>query len=114
MAAPWKRAVDFLAPLGLLVIVGAEAWQRWGRVLPGPERYYYAAGLGLIFLHLALRWDDIARYIGDRQMKYGTNTMVMVAVVLAILLGVNYLVYRHDKQWDLTKGQRFSLSDQTT
>jgi hypothetical protein len=114
MAVAWKRAVDFLAPLGLVVIIGAEAWQRAGRVLPGQERYYLAAGLALILLHLSLRWDDIARYVGARQMRYGTNTFVLIAVCVGILLGVNYLVYRHDKQWDLTKGRRFSLSDQTT
>jgi ABC-type uncharacterized transport system involved in gliding motility auxiliary subunit len=114
MAVAWKRAIDLLAPLGLVVIIGAEAWQRYGRTLPGQERYYYAAGLALIFLHVALRWDDIARHIGARQMRYGTNTLVLVAVAAGILLGLNYLVYRHDKQWDLTKGQRYSLSDQTT
>jgi hypothetical protein len=113
MAVAWRRAIDLLAPLGLLVIVAAEAWQRAGRTLPGKEQYYVAAGLALIFTHLSLRWDDVTRYVGRRQMKYGANTFVLVAVVVAILVGVNYLVYRHDKQWDLTKGQRYSLSDQT-
>lgn len=113
MAAPWKRAVDFLAPLGLVVIVGAFAWQRSGRVLPGQERYYLAAGLALVFLHLALRWDDIVRYVGGRQMRYGTNSLVLIVAVVGILLGLNWVVYRYDKQWDLTKGQRYSLSDQT-
>ena len=112
-ALNWRRAIDFLAPLGLVIIVGAEGWQRSGRTLPGQERYYLAAGLALLFLHLALRWDDLTRYVGQRQMRYGANTFVLVAVVLGILVGVNWLVYRHDKQWDLTKGQRYSLSDQT-
>jgi gliding motility-associatede transport system auxiliary component len=112
MAIAWRRAVDLLAPLGLLVIVGAEAWQRAGRTLPGKEQYYLAAGLALVFAHLSLRWDDLTRYVGRRQMKYGANTFVLVAVVVAILVGLNYLVYRHDKQWDFTKGQRYSLSDQ--
>ena len=43
MAIVWRRAVDLLAPLGRLVIVGAEAWQRSGRTLPGKEQYYLAA-----------------------------------------------------------------------
>ena len=112
-ALNWRRAIDLLAPLGLVVIVGAEWWQRLGRTLPGKQQYYLAAGLALILAHLSLRWDDLTRYVGRRQMKYGANTLVLVAVVLAILVGANYLVYRHDKQWDLTKGQRYSLSDQT-
>jgi gliding motility-associatede transport system auxiliary component len=108
----WRRAVDFLSPLGLLVIVGVQWWQRAGKTLPGKEQYYLAAGLALVFLHVALRWDDIVRSVGQRQMRYGGNTLVLVAVVGAILFGINYLVYRHDKQWDLTKGKRYSLSDQ--
>jgi ABC-type uncharacterized transport system involved in gliding motility auxiliary subunit len=111
-ALNWRRAVDFLSPLGLLVIVGAQWWQRLGRTLPGKEQYYLAAGLLLIFLHLALRWDDVARSVGQRQMRHGGNALVLVVMVGAILFGLNYLAYRHDKTWDLTKGQRHSLSDQ--
>jgi ABC-type uncharacterized transport system involved in gliding motility auxiliary subunit len=111
-ALNWRRTVDFLAPLGLVVIVFAQWWQRSGRTLPGQERYYLAAGLALVFLHVALRWDDIVRAVGRRQMRHGGNAVVLVVVVAAILFGLNYLAYRHDKQWDLTKGQRYSLSDQ--
>jgi ABC-type uncharacterized transport system involved in gliding motility auxiliary subunit len=107
------RVVDFLAPLGFLVIVGAEAWERTGRTLPGKPEAYLIAGAALILTHLLLRFDDITRRVGRRQMKYGANTAVLVAVTLAILGFVNYLVYRHGKRWDLTKNQRYSLSDQT-
>ena len=107
------RAVDFLAPLGFLVIVGAEAWERAGKTLPGKPDYYLIAGAALILTHLLLRFEDITRRVGRRQMKYGANTTVLVVVVLASLGLVNYLVFRHTKRWDLTKGQRYSLSDQT-
>src|SRR5206468_4016058 len=40
-------------------------------------------------------------------------TAVLVVVVLAILVGVNYLSARHVLKKDLTKNQRYSLSDQT-
>jgi ABC-type uncharacterized transport system involved in gliding motility auxiliary subunit len=107
------RAVDILAPLGFLVIVGAQAWERAGKTLPGKPDYYLIAGAALILTHLLLRFDDITRRVGRRQMRYGANTTVLVAVVLASLGFVNYLVFRHTKRWDLTKGQRYSLSDQT-
>jgi ABC-type uncharacterized transport system involved in gliding motility auxiliary subunit len=107
------RAVDFLAPLGFLVIVGAQAWERAGKTLPGKPDYYLIAGAALILTHLLLRFEDITRRVGRRQMKYGANTTVLVAVVLASLGLVNYLVFRHTKRWDLTKGERYSLSDQT-
>jgi ABC-type uncharacterized transport system involved in gliding motility auxiliary subunit len=111
---PLLRALDLLAPLGLLVIVGAAAWQRFTtKALPGQPRWYYIAGAALILMHLVLRWDDVAARIGRRQMRYGTNTAVLVVTVLVLLGGLNYLAYKRDKTWDLSKGQRHSLSDQT-
>jgi ABC-type uncharacterized transport system involved in gliding motility auxiliary subunit len=108
------RAFDLLSPLGLVVVVAAAGWQRLStKALPGQPRWYYAAGAALILAHLVLRWDDVAARIGRRQMRYGANTAVLVAAALAILGGLNYLAFRRDKSWDLTKGQRHSLSDQT-
>jgi ABC-type uncharacterized transport system involved in gliding motility auxiliary subunit len=108
-----KRAVDFLAPLGLAVMVGSLAWARTGRSLPGGSGPYLIAGFALVLAHLLLRWEDVAGRLGRRQMRYGTNALVLGAVVLAILAAVNYLVSRHSRRFDLTKGQRYSLSDQT-
>jgi ABC-type uncharacterized transport system involved in gliding motility auxiliary subunit len=108
-----KRLVDFLAPLGFLIAVGAVGWTRYGKTLPGGLRPYLVAALALVILHLVLRWEDVGGGLGRRQLKYGTNTLVLVLVVLGILGGANYLVSRHPKRFDLTKDQRYSLSDQT-
>ncbi|HXB53370.1 MAG TPA: GldG family protein [Vicinamibacteria bacterium] len=109
-----KRAIDLLAPLGLLVVVGSLAWVVFtGRTLPGGPGPYLLAGFALALAHLVLRWEDVVGRLGRRQMKYGTNTAVLVVVVLVILGLVNYLVFRHTRRFDLTKGQRYSLSDQT-
>ncbi len=108
-----KRLVDFLAPLGFLIAVGALAWTRYGKALPGGLRPYLIAALALVLVHLVLRWEDVVGALGRRQLKYGTNTFVLVVVVLGILGLVNYLVDRHTKRFDLTKDQRYSLSDQT-
>ncbi len=108
-----KRLVDFLAPLGFLLAVGALAWTRYGKTLPGGLRPYLIAALALVLVHLVLRWEDVARGLGRRQLKYGTNTLVLVLVVLGLLGAANYLVNRHTKRFDLTKDQRYSLSDQT-
>jgi gliding motility-associatede transport system auxiliary component len=108
-----KRLVDVLAPLGFVVAVAALGWTRYGKTLPGGLRPYLIAALALVLLHLVLRWEDVARGLGRRQLKYGTNTFVLVLVTLGLLGGVNYLVSRHTKRFDLTKDQRYSLSDQT-
>jgi len=105
------KKVDFLTPLGILVVVGALVAAAYGK-LPGRTEYYLAAGAALVLVHLALRFEDIARGRG-RQLRYGGNMAVMVVAVLGILGVLNYLAKNHNKTWDLSKGRRFSLSDQT-
>jgi ABC-type uncharacterized transport system involved in gliding motility auxiliary subunit len=111
-----KRLVDYLAPAGFILAVGAVAWSRFapfGQPLPGGLRPWLIAAAALVLVHLILRWEDATRYLGVRQMKYGTNTFVLVVVVLGILGAVNYLVNRHTQRFDLTENQRYSLADQT-
>lgn len=107
-----KRYLDFLTPIGLAVMVGALALAQRGK-LPGELNYYVIAGGVLILLHLILRGPDIVRGLGARQVQYGTNTLVLALSVAGALGVVNYLVYRHNKSWDLSKSQRFSLAEQT-
>src|SRR5258706_16407826 len=95
MSNALKKAVDVLAPLGFLVIVGAAAWERTGRSLPGGIRPWLIGGGALIVLHLLLRWEDVLGGVGRRQMKYGTNTFGLVLVGLAVLGAVNYLALRN-------------------
>jgi ABC-type uncharacterized transport system involved in gliding motility auxiliary subunit len=108
-----QRFVDFLTPIGLAVIVGAMAVSQSAHKLPGKLDYYLIAGAVLIFAHLLLRWQDVVRGVGARQLQHGGNSFIMALTVAGLLGGVNYLVFRHDKSWDLSKSQRFSLADQT-
>jgi ABC-type uncharacterized transport system involved in gliding motility auxiliary subunit len=108
-----KRLVDLLSPLGLVLAVGSTAWLRAGKTLPGEHRYYLYAALFLVVLHAALRFEDIVKAVGQRQMKYGSNTLAMVLGCLGLLAAVNYIAARNSKRWDLTKNQRYSLSDQS-
>jgi gliding motility-associatede transport system auxiliary component len=108
-----RRVIDLLAPLGLLVMAGAAIAARQGYTVKPSLNTYLLIGLALVFAHVALRWEAIYRAIGGRQLRYGSNTAVLILVVLAILVGVNYLATRHPLKKDLTKNQRYSLSDQS-
>ncbi len=108
-----RRLVDFLAPIGLLVMAAASMAARQGYAVKPNLSTYLFVGLALVVLHLALRGEEVYRAIGGRQLRYGGNAAVLIVVVLAILVGVNYLVSRHPLKRDLTKNQRYSLSDQT-
>lgn len=108
-----KPVLGWLALLGLLLAVGAAAWNLVARPLPGELRWWVIGGLVPGVLFVALFFEDVVRALGRRQLKYGSNTLVLVLTVLAILGFVNYIVSRNTKRFDLTKGQRYSLSDQT-
>lgn len=107
------RAVDLMAPLGLVVMAGAGMASRYGVTLPGGLNPWLAAGAALMLIHLLLRWESVAKAIGRRQLRHGGNSAVLILVVFGILAGVNYIAWRRPLSKDLTKGQRYSLADQT-
>ena len=51
--------------------------------------------------------------LGGRKILAGANLAVYTAVVIAIAILLNWFVSRHDKRWDLTPNQTYSLSPQT-
>ena len=84
---------------------------------PEWDRYAYWAAIGglvLVSLYTLSQWREIVRSFQKRETKLGAMTSISVIAVLAILVGVNYLVNRRDKRWDLTAGGSYTLSDQTT
>lgn len=55
----------------------------------------------------------VMAFFGGRAAKLGANTLVLAIAMIGILAVVNVLGYRHHKQFDLTTGGLYSLSDQT-
>ena len=107
------RVVDLLAPLGLVVMAASAIASRYGVALPGGLNPWLAAGAVLMLVHLALRWEWVVKAIGGRQLRHGGNSALLIVVVIGILAGINYIAYRRPLKKDFTKGQRYSLSDQT-
>ena len=84
---------------------------------PQWDQYAYwaaIAGLVCVGLYTLSQWREIVRSFQKRETKLGAMTSVSVIAVLAILIGLNYLVNRRDKRWDLTAAGSYTLSDQTT
>ena len=83
---------------------------------PEWQQYYNPlalAGLACTLLYILSQWREVARSFSGRQARLGSLAVASVAVVLAILVAINYLASRHNKRWDLTAAKQFSLSDQT-
>ena len=109
------KPTDFLSILGFIALIANAGFERANRALPAglkPEWLTWG-GLALIALGLLARLPDLAKSVGARRMKYGSNTAVFVLTVAAILGGVNWMANRYPKRFDVSKDRRFSLSDQT-
>jgi len=67
----------------------------------------------LVLAWIILDFGTIIGFFGKRSSRLGTNTSVLVIAVLAILVFINYLGFRHHKTFDLTSEKLYTLSDQT-
>lgn len=84
---------------------------------PAWDQYAYWAAVGglvCVLLYTLSQWREIARSFSRREARFSAMTLASIAAVLAILIGLNYLVIRRDKRWDLTATKSFSLSDETS
>ena len=72
-------------------------------------------GLALICLivFVVTHFDTFKSFSTRRSTRLGLNSLVMVALVVAILIIVNFLASRHSTRWDLSETQHFTLAPQT-
>src|SRR5579863_5730387 len=71
-------------------------------------------GGGVVFVAaLVVGFPYIIQYFSKRSSRLGTNTAILTVAVLAILVFLNFVGYRHHKRFDLTTEKLYTLSDQT-
>ncbi len=111
----WNRRdlARFAGALGLALLVAGyirytvlEEFQLANKIL-------LIAGGVLVLAWIVFDFATIIGFFGKRSSKLGTNTSVLVIAVLAILVFINYLGFRHHKTFDLTSEKLYTLSDQT-
>ena len=108
-----RRAADLAFYVGLVALAAAVAQPF---ALPAQTRLWWplvGAGVVLILLSLLPRVADARAALGQRTVRYGLNTAVMVLLVLGVIGLVEALSYRHNARLDLTENRRHSLSSQT-
>jgi len=108
-----KRILGLVGWLGVALVFAAVAirflrpeWQPWYSGLA-------IAGLVCTLLYMLSQWREVARAFSGREARFGSVAIASAVVVLAILIAINYLASRHNKRWDLTAAQQFTVSDQT-
>jgi ABC-type uncharacterized transport system involved in gliding motility auxiliary subunit len=107
-----KRILGLLGWVGVALVVAALAL-RIARPDLNIHPKLALAGLVVTALYTISQWRDIVRSFSNRGVKYGSVTAGSVVLVLAILIGINWISFRQNKRWDLTSSKQYSLSDQT-
>jgi ABC-type uncharacterized transport system involved in gliding motility auxiliary subunit len=108
-----KRLLGFLGWFGVALVVAAVVLRFSKPELAVWSQRAALAGLVVTLLYSLSQWRDIARSFGSKNVKYGSIAASSVVIVLGILVGINWVANRQNKQWDLTAGGQFTLSDQT-
>jgi ABC-type uncharacterized transport system involved in gliding motility auxiliary subunit len=108
-----KRLLGLLGWIGVALVVAAVVLRFSRPDVPQWSQRLALAGLIVTALYTATQWRDIARSFGGRSVKYGSIAATSVLLVLAILVGVNWVASRQNKRWDLTAAGQYTLSDQT-
>jgi ABC-type uncharacterized transport system involved in gliding motility auxiliary subunit len=109
----FSRLTNLVGWLGVALVFAAFALRF---LRPEMQRVWWnlaAAGLVCVLVYILGQWREFLAFFSRRQARYGTLSIASVALVLAILAGLNYVATRQNKRWDLTSSQEFTLSDQT-
>ena len=71
--------------------------------------------LGALFAlaSLTIGFRYFIRFFSKRSSQLGTNTTILTVAVMAILVVLNFVGFRHHKRFDLTTEKMYTLSDQT-
>lgn len=72
-------------------------------------------GIALVnlILFVLLDWTLIQRGLRGRAARYGTNTVVLSAIFLGILVFANLISHRHKHRFDITEEGYYTLAPQT-
>lgn len=115
----WAPTLAVLA--AILLLAGVLAW-----LLGGPAQQFalvrdiaLVGGVILLIAYILLRPGDLSRLLGQRQVRYGTNTAAQIIALVAILAIINYFTLpvsdtlKLNRRWDLTETGELTLAQQT-
>lgn len=108
-----RQNSDFILAVGLIgifvpliVYVVRHQFNVFGQVI-------FALGFISLGLYIGLEWPRIVRALGGRQMRYGSNAVLMSLLFIGIIALLSFMSQRYFKRIDLTANQAFSISEQT-
>ncbi len=108
-----KRNATWISLTGLaLVAIGLfsraviGSYTLWMEILLG-------VGAVLTLSYLLLAPQNVRKWFGGRQARYGSNSALMMVALAAILVIVNILANGSEKRWDVTEEGLYTLSQES-
>ena len=98
-----------IASFGPALIIGGYLYYSVQNIWNLPVQIMFYAGLVLTLLMVFFNIHRIRESFKLRSTQFGSNTAVVLLLVLGILGIVNYLGKKHHKRFDLTAGKVLSL-----
>ena len=111
----WDREelARFIGTTGIAMLVaGYLRYSIQGELLTF-SKVVLAIGALCLLSSIVIGFGGILRFFSKRSSQLGTNTTILSVAVLAILVIVNFVGFRHHKRFDLTTEKLYTLSDQT-
>ena len=111
----WDREelARFIGTTGIAMLVaGYLRYSIQGELLTF-SKVVLAIGALCLLSSIVIGFGGILRFFSKRSSQLGTNTTILSVVVIALLVIVNFVGFRHHKRFDLTTEKLYTLSDQT-
>src|SRR5580658_10069974 len=111
----WDREeiASFIGTIGVAMLIASGVrYSIQGELLTTSKVLLIAGGV-FVLAAVIFGFRAIARTFSSRTAQQGTNTTILTLAVIAILVVINFVGFRHHKTFDLTTEKLYTLSDQT-
>src|SRR5580704_8645581 len=111
----WDREeiASFIGTIGVAMLVASGVrYSIQGELLTTSKVLLIGGGV-FVLAAVVLGFRGIVRTFSGRTAQQSTNTTILTLAVIAILVVINFVGFRHHKTLDLTTEKLYTLSDQT-
>lgn len=110
---PLQNLAWLIALIGLLLLMLSgiiyivnQSWGIYAQIGAG-------VGLALLLGAMFLRPDAVRTFLAGRPVKYASHAIVKSTAFLGILILINFLAIKYEREIDLTETGQFTLSNET-
>ena len=108
-----KTAFRIVAAAGLFLLITGTALYPVGSAGSRTPGVLSAVGAGLLIVSALANLKSLVAFFKKRQARQGANAVFMTLLFTAILVIIQAISIRNTHRYDLTRNQRFTLSEQT-